>query len=312
LNHIMDLTLNPDYADICGLTQDEVEHHFEPQIIDVLKRTGESRETYLTELKEYYNGYRFSEEPLTLYNPFGLLNHFAEKGKFKPYWYTTGTPTFLIDLIKKQKIDVVNLGSLVFGLDEFYKFDIENMDAIVILYQAGYLTISDYHETRHKYSLDYPNLEVRSSFTKSLITQYLEVTPMSSNALMVKLPDAFLDGDIERIIDALRQFLAAIPYDIIKDTENYYHTVVHLIFYMLGLDCRSEVRIAQGRIDTIVETKQHVYCFEFKLNEPAQKALEQINEKDYLLPWKGTDKQLYKIGICFDGEKRNISEWVVG
>jgi len=309
LNHIMDLTLNPDYADICGLTQEEVENNFEPEITGVLAKTRLSRETYLEELKDYYNGYRFSEEPLTLYNPFGLLNHFAERGRFSAFWYTSGTPTFLIDLIKKQKIDIVNLGNLKFRLNEFLKFDIENMDAKVVLYQTGYLTISDYDEEKRIYTLDYPNLEVSSCFASSLISNYLEVSSTDSDALTVKLPSAFIDGDVEGIIDALRQFLAAVPYDIIKDTENYYQTVVHLIFSMLGLDCRSEVRIAHGRIDTLVVTKRFVYCFEFKLNEPAEKALAQINSKDYTLPWKGSGKQLFKIGVCFDGDKRNIGEW---
>jgi len=312
LNHIKDLTLDQKYADLCGLTQEEVEQHFEPEIANIIIEKGKTRETYLQELKEYYNGYRFSEKPLTLYNPFGLLNHFADNSKFAPYWYTTGTPTFLIDLIKSQKIDILNLSEFSFMLSEFFKFDIESMDAIVILYQTGYLTISDYDDDKDKYSLDYPNLEVRASFSKSLIQQYLEVEPINSNALISKLPDAILDGDIEGMIEVLRTFLAAIPYDIIKDTESYYQTVVHLIFSMLGLNCRSEVRIAHGRIDTIVETKKYVYCFEFKLNEPAEKALAQINEKDYLLPWRTTQKQLYKIGISFDGEKRNIAEWVVG
>ena len=119
-------------------------------------------------------------------------------------------------------------------------------------------------------------------------------------------------GNVEGMIEILRQFLASIPYDIIKDTESYYQTFIHLIFSVLGLDCRSEVRIAHGRIDTIVETKKYIYFFEFKLNQPAEKALAQINDKDYLLPWRSSDKKLFKIGISFDGEKRNISEWVVG
>jgi len=186
------------------------------------------------------------------------------------------------------------------------------MDAVVILYQAGYLTISDYNEEKRKYSLNYPNLEVSTSFSITLIEQYLSVDFDNSNALIANLPDALMDGDIERMIETLRQFMAAIPYDIIIDSEKYYQTVVHLIFSMFGINCRSEVRIAQGRIDTIVETKKFVYCFEFKLNEPAKKALEQINSKDYMLPWKGSGKQLFKIGICFDSEKRNISEWVSG
>ena len=311
LNHIMDLTLNPDYADICGLTQEEVENHFEPEITNILNKTGKTRETYIEELKEYYNGYRFSEKPLTLYNPFGLLKHFESMGKFVPYWYTSGTPTFLLELIKKQKIDILELGNLSFGVNEFQRFDIENMDAKVVLYQAGYLTISDYDDYIEEFKLDYPNLEVSSSFSVSLIKHCFEVSINDSDALVNKLPSAMKRGNVEEMIEVLRRFLASIPYDIIKDTESYYHTFIHLVFAMLGLDCRSEVRIAHGRIDSIVETKKYIYFFEFKLNEPAQKALEQINDKDYLLPWRGSDKQLFKIGICFDGEKRNINEWVV-
>ena len=312
LNHIKDMTLNPDYAEICGLTQVEVESHFEPEIAEILNNTNKSRDKYLQELRDYYNGYRFSREPLTLYNPFGLLIHFDEKGNFIPYWYASGTPTFLIELIKKQKINILDLDKMSFDERQFQKFDIVNMDAVVILYQAGYLTISGYNEEKRKYSLNYPNLEVSTSFSITLIEQYLSVDFDNSNALIANLPDALMDGDIERMIETLRQFMAAIPYDIIIDSEKYYQTVVHLIFSMFGINCRSEVRIAQGRIDTIVETKKFVYCFEFKLNEPAKKALEQINSKDYMLPWKGSGKQLFKIGICFDSEKRNISEWVSG
>jgi hypothetical protein len=140
-----------------------------------------------------------------------------------------------------------------------------------------------------------------------LIKTLYDIPTGNTDALFNKLPVTFILGDIDAMIDVLRSFLASVPYDIIKDTENYYHTVVHLIFTMLGLDCRSEHRIAHGRIDAIVETEKHVYCFEFKLNEPAEVALAQINEKDYLLPWRTTEKKLFKIGISFDGEKRNIS-----
>jgi len=311
LNHLLDLSLDQRYNDICGLTQEEIENHFKPEIESIIKETDKSPETYLEELKEYYNGYRFSKKPVTLYNPFGLLNHFDKQGEFAPYWYATGTPTFLIDLIKKHKIDILELGNLSFGMNQFQKFDIESMDVKVILYQTGYLTISDYDEEVNEYILNYPNLEVNSSFAQSLIRDNYDIPSNNTDALINKLPSAMIRGNVEGMIEILRQFLASIPYDIIKDTESYYQTFIHLIFAMLGLDCRSEVRIAHGRIDTIVETKRNIYFFEFKLNEPAEKALAQINNKDYLLPWRSSDKKLFKIGICFDGEKRNISEWVV-
>jgi len=309
LNHLVDLTFDPRYADICGLTQDEIEQNFIPEIESVLKETGRNREEYIENLRRYYNGYRFSKKPVTLYNPFGLLNHFDKAGEFLPYWYETGTPTFLINLIAKQKINIANLNNMQIGYESFRKYDIENMEALPVLYQSGYLTITNYIEECEQFVLDHPNLEVRSSFAKSLIKQYLQAPMDKANALFSKLPGAFLDGNVEGAINALRQFLASIPYDIVKETENYYETAVHLIFTMLGLNCRSEVRVASGRIDTLVETKNFVYCFEFKLNSTAEEALAQIETKEYLLPWVESGKKLFKVGVNFDHKRRNIGEW---
>jgi hypothetical protein len=193
--------------------------------------------------------------------------------------------------------------------EDFRKYDIETMRAEPLLYQSGYLTISDYDENKNRFTLDYPNEEVRASFAKSLLKQYLQVSNGRSRALFIQLPDALDDGDIEAAMNALRQFFASIPYDIIRENENYYETAIHLIFTMLGLNCRSEVRIASGRIDTLVETKGNVYCFEFKLNGTAEEALAQIDSKEYLLPWAGSGKKLFKVGVAFDCEKRNIGEW---
>ena len=309
LNHLVDLTLDPRYSDLCGITQEEMEQNFEPEIEEVLKDTGKSRETYLEELRRFYNGYRFSEKLLTVYNPFGLLNHFDKNGKFLPYWYETGTPTFLINLILKQKINIVDLTDMRVGYEDFRKYDIETMRAEPLLYQSGYLTIKDYDEELNQYILDYPNEEVRTSFSKALLEQYLQPSGEASRGLNTHLMTALLKGDVDQAMNALKSFLATIPYDIIKERENYYETAIHLIFTMLGLNCRSEVRIASGRIDTLVETKQYVYCFEFKLNGTAEEALEQIDTKDYLLPWVESGKHLFKIGVDFDYEKRNIGKW---
>jgi len=314
LNQLVDLTLNPHYADICGMTEEEVERNFDPEITAILEETGKEREEYLENLRSYYNGYRFTKKQLKVYNPFGLLNHFYNNGDFLPYWYETGTPTFLINLISNQKIDIANLDKMHIRYEDFRKYDIENMDALPILYQSGYLTITGYDEYDNSFALDYPNIEVRSSFAQSLLKQYLQAPSDTSNALFSSLPRAFCNGDIEEAINALRRYLAAVPYDIIKETENYYQTVFHLVFSMLGLNCRSELRIAAGRIDTLVETKKFVYCFEFKLDKTAEEALAQIDSKEYLLPWEGLQlknggKKLFKVGVNFDGKKRNIGEW---
>jgi hypothetical protein len=183
------------------------------------------------------------------------------------------------------------------------------MDALAVLYQSGYLTIVDYDEEFSEYTLDYPNEEVRSAFANALLEHYIHVSAMDINALAITLPRALIRGDIETAMNTLPPFFASIPYDIQLKDEKYYQTIVHLIFRMLGLYCRSEVRTAAGWIDTLVETKNRVYCFEFKLDGSAEDTLKQIDSKEYLLPWQGSGKALVKIGVSFDYEKRNIGEW---
>jgi hypothetical protein len=311
LNNLTDISMNSAYYDICGITQEELEYGFADEIDLVLEQKETDRQSYLAEVKRFYNGYRFSEQPETVYNPFGLLNHFNEQGKFNAYWFATGTPTFLLNLIEKQKINILNLENKTLSAMSFQKFNVDNMDAVAVLYQAGYLTIVDYDEESNGYTLDYPNEEVRASFANALLEYYVHDSPADINALAVTFPRAFARGDIDAALQALKLFFAAIPYDIQLKDEKYYQTIVHLIFRMIGLQCRSEVRIAAGRIDTLVETKNNVYCFEFKLNGTAEKALEQIDSKDYLLPWTGSGKRLFKVGVSFDYGKRNIGEWRV-
>jgi hypothetical protein len=309
LNNITDISFNPRFYDLCGITQEELERDFASEIEAVLEEKRTDRQSYLAEVKRFYNGYRFSEKPGTLYNPFGLLYHFNEGGKFNPYWFATGTPTFLITLIEQQKIDILNLEKASFTFAGLRRFNVDNMDALAVLYQSGYLTIVDYDEEFNEYTLGYPNEEVRSAFAEALLEQYVRAPGRDVDALAVRLPKALVKGDIEGAMKTLPPFFASIPYDIQLKDEKYYQTVVHLIFRMLGLRCRSEVRIAAGRIDTLVEIGKYVYCFEFKLNGTAEEALAQIGSKDYLLPWEGSGKQLVKVGVSFDYGKRNIGEW---
>jgi hypothetical protein len=308
-NNLTDISLNPDYYDLCGITQSELEADFLPEIDNVAKEKNINKDEYLATLRRFYNGYRFSKKEETVYNPFGLLNHFFNHGDFNAYWFSTGTPTFLIKLIEQQKIDIPGLEKRAFTLASLQKFNVDTMDAVAVLYQSGYLTIVDYDDELNEYTLDYPNEEVRSAFAEALLEHYIQAPGTDLNALTVTLPRALIKGDIEGAMNSLPLFLASIPYDIQLKDEKYYQTVIHLLFRMLGLYCRSEVRIAAGRIDTLVETKNYIYCFEFKLNGTAEEALAQIDSKDYLLPWEGSGKELVKVGVSFDYEKRNIGEW---
>jgi hypothetical protein len=180
-----------------------------------------------------------------------------------------------------------------------------------LLYQTGYLTITDYDENRQRFTLDYPNEEVHAAFARSLVKHGLGLPPEKGQAFHFKLVDALFDGDVDAAMNAIKLFLAEIPYDILVEKEKYFQSVVHLIFKMLGFNCRSEVCIAAGRLDTLVETPEIVYCFEYKLNGTAEEALAQIDTKEYAYPWTGSGKKVFKVGVNFDFEKRNIGNWVV-
>jgi hypothetical protein len=310
LNQLSDLTLDTRYADLCGLTQEELEANFEPEINSVLESTGRSREEYMDKMRRFYNGYRFSKKPLTVYNPFGILNHFENCGDFRPYWYRSGTPKLLTDLINDQNIDFTNLNNMQVGYDDFDAFDIEDMEPAPLLYQTGYLTITDYDEKEECFTLDYPNIEVRSAFAKSLATRCLKTPSNWSYTSCKKLMAALNGGDVDAAMEAVKLFMTKIPYDLFQKRENFFQSVIYVVFAMLGLDCRTEERIATGRLDMVVETRDFVYCFEFKLDGTAEAALAQIDTKEYAIPWTGRGKKVFKVGVNFDFEKKNIGKWV--
>ena len=307
LNHLADISFDKKYSILCGLTQEEVEQNFEPEIISVLENEELTREDYFEKLRLFYNGYRFTEKDQKVFNPFGLLQHFLSEGKFLSYWFDSGSSSFLVKLVKDSKINILDLQKMRIDYDSFKRFDIDNLETLPILYQSGYLTIVDYDKKYNEFVLDYPNLEVRSAFSKVLLTL---INPNSYDITVLKQISGTLNrGEIDKTLTIIKQFLANTPYDLVKNTENYYHTAIHLIFSMLGLDCRSEVRIAAGRIDTVVKTDTHIYCFEFKLDKPAKEALAQIDTKEYMLPYENEGKILVKIGVSFSSEKRNIDDW---
>jgi hypothetical protein len=216
--------------------------------------------------------------------------------------------------MQTKDFDIVDLEDCGMSVLDFTKFDIEGMQLIPLLYQSGYLTIKDYDEETNMIRLGFPNEEVWSAFSEQFIAFMFPIAATSFNG---RFPGYLIKGQPEDAMELLHRFLADIPYDVHEDTELYYQGMIDLIFRMFGMNTRSEVRIAAGRIDTLVETRKYIYCFEFKLNKDggkqytAKEALEQIDGKEYLTPWKGTGKKLHKIGVVFDFAKRNISEWEI-
>jgi len=309
LNNLTDLTLDPQFADICGITQEELERDFAGYIEKFAVEHG-GKENYLNSLKDFYNGYRFSEDKVTVYNPFGLVNHF-KSGKFAPYWFESGTPGYLMNLIESQKVDILTFKNMIVTSNGLNNYNTETLQATPMLYQAGYLTIVDYNKATDNYTLDYPNTEIRAAFSKELVERYLKVTESDKEALIANLTEYLFSGDVTSAMElSLKPFMAKIPYNITICHEHYFQTVFHIIFTALGLKCQSEVIIATGRIDSVVETPKYVYCFEFKLNKTAQEAIKQIDENDYLAPYRGKGKTLFKVGVNFNYEERKIEDWI--
>jgi hypothetical protein len=309
LNHLNDLSFDTIFADICGISQDELEANFETEIAAVVESTKRNRKKYLADLRRFYNGYRFTKTSTTVYNPFGLLLHFDKGGDFVSYWYNTASPSFLLRLVASQAIHVAKLSSMRVTESHFHRYDASNMEAVPILYQTGYLTVSSYDAKTGEYVLDFPNLEVSSAFSQSLVVQHLSVSTQIADSVVTKLPLAFSQGNLDGAMEVIRLFLASVPYQIIKPFENYFETVLFVVFRMLGLDCDVELQTATGRIDVVVKTPRYIYCFEFKLNDSADNALAQIDSKDYTLQWRGGRKKVIKVGVMFDEKTRNIGEW---
>jgi hypothetical protein len=311
LNQLQDISMDARFCDICGIRQDELERDFAEEVTHYALEKKITEQEYLDKLLKWYNGYHFSKMDVSVYNPFGLLNHFAT-GDFEPYWFSTGTPTFLLKLIENQDIDIRNLEKFELTAEDFGDYRKDKIQAIPVLYQAGYLTITGYDPRRNMYTLDYPNDEVRISFAKALADRYAYAPEFQRSALVVDFANALEEGNVEGFMTALIPFFAGIPYDLNDQTERHYQVVFYLVFRMLGQYCETKVKSAIGRADAIVTAGDYVYCFEFKLNGTAEEALAQIDSKGYLTPYTGSSKKLVKVGVEFDREKRNVGRWLIG
>jgi hypothetical protein len=311
LNQVRDISMDTRFSDLCGITQAELERDFAEEITHYALQKGITGKAYLDILRKWYDGYHFSKADVSVYNPFSLLNHFAT-GDFSPYWFSTGTPTFLLKLIEHQDIDIRNLEKLELSAEDFGNYRKDTMEAVPVLYQAGYLTITGYDERRNMYTLDYPNDEVRISFAKALADKYAYAPEFRRSALVADFADALESGDVNGFMEALIPFFAGIPYDLNDQTERHYQVVFYLVFRLLGQYCETEVKSSRGRADAVVHAGEYVYCFEFKLRGSAEEALAQIDNKEYLTPYTGAGKTLVKVGVEFDRAKRNVGRWVKG
>jgi len=305
LNNLTDLTIHPKFTTLVGYTQEELEHYFEEGFQELTGALAPTKAKLLAKIKEWYNGYSWDGENF-VYNPFSILSFFGA-GKFRNFWFTTGTPTFLIKLLKKRQL--IDLTQIEVDQGAFESYDIENLDTFPLLFQTGYLTIKS-EEEFGIFTLDYPNKEVKESMLRHLIGTFRDDSPARTTPIVIKLRKAFLENDYKKIITIINSLFKSIPSHIfIKEKEAYYHSVVFLVFQYLGQFIDAEVNTSDGRIDAVVQTDTHVYIVEFKLDESADIAIQQIQEKGYGEKYQALEKQVVGLGINFSSATKSVADW---
>ncbi|MCL2832067.1 MAG: ATP-binding protein [Treponema sp.] len=309
MNQAFDISMMPEFCDVCGITQDELLTYFEPEITAYAPLYG-GRDDYLKKLKEYYNGYFFTKKKLSVYNIYGILNHFENSAEFGSYWSMTGTPSFLVKYLEMKDVDIVDVEEAQMKANSFADYRDSNITLFPLLYQAGYLTIRDYNETTGFYKLNYPNIEVRQTLAQFLSGNYSKADEKVKNSVSVQFIKSLLDGKPDDFFNLLKLYLNKVDYSLSsKITEYYFEFAVSNIINMLGLDCKNEVHTANGRMDSVVFAGNFIYIFEFKVDEPVEDALFQIEEKDYTSIYADSGKKIIIAGIVFSRKLRNIVEW---
>ena len=312
LNNLMDISLDENYTDICGITEEEIKTNFKEHLQAFAEKENTTKEDILSQLKAMYDGYHFSKNTdVDIYNPFSLINSLTRR-EFENYWFQTGTPTFLIKLLQENDYDLKDLSEGNITARDLTSKESMLSAPVALFYQSGYLTIKDYDKELQEYTLGYPNKEVEQSFLEFLLPRYVHTIDDKSASYLSKFIKDLRAGRIEDFLEKMKVFFAGIPYDIIKDTENYYQTILFLICRLVGFYSQAEYRTSRGRMDMVIKTKDYIYVFEFKFDKSAKEALEQIDSKDYPLAFQQDERTLYKVGVNFSSQTKNIDEYIIG
>ena len=310
LNNLNDISMDHRYTEICGISEKELHHYFNEDIQKMADKDGVTYEDMSERLRQNYDGYHFAPNTGGMYNPFSILNVLA-KQQFGSYWFETGTPTYLVELLKKNDYALEEMDNTIVGFETLSGIDATDTDAIPVIFQSGYLTIKDFNPRFQSYTLGYPNKEVEMGFTKFLLPHYTASHGVRSAFEIQNFIREVESGDIDGFFTRLRSFFSDTTYEVIRLQELHYSNVLYIVFKLLGFYTQVEYHTSNGRIDLVLQTPDYIYVMEFKLNGTAEDALQQINDKGYALPFASDARALYKIGVNFSPETRNIERWVV-
>ena len=318
LNNLKDISLHETYAGICGITQKEIETNFQSEIQALAQKRKMDYPQALTTLRQWYDGYLFHPAGKGVYNPYSILNAFDDK-EIKSYWFSTGTPTFLVNYLKEAHYFIPDLdGNVELNESGLETYRAVAQDTLPILFQAGYLTIKEYISELHLYRLGFPNNEVRYGFLHNLLPAYADVPFGQTGIWIGRFVQDIRTGNVDGFMERLQSLISSIPYDTfteenLKLREQNYQAAVYLTFALMGQFVQTEVHCSTGRSDCVVYTADTIYLFEFKLtgNGNVKDAINQIKEKNYTGQYKASGKKLVLIGVGFDERTRTIKDWKV-
>ena len=310
LNNIKNISMDEPYAAICGITEDEMLTQMKEDIGMLAAKLNISPEEVLLKLKENYDGYHFTYPSPDIYNPFSLLNAFAD-GKFGSYWFGSGTPTYLIKMLGKFGVEPSEIGNSHAEVSAFDAPTETMTDIIPLLYQSGYITIKDYDESIDLYTLDIPNKEVRLGLMKSLLPNYVASKTRETTTMVAYLSRDIRNDDMDSALRRLQTFLSTVPYCDNTKYEGHYQQLFYVIFSLLNYYVDIEVRTPRGRVDVVLRTKTTLYMMELKLDKTAGEAMEQINLKNYPERFALCGLPVVKVAINFDSERGTIGDWEI-
>ena len=310
LNNLMDISMDAEYYDVCGITEEELLHNFPAHIARLAEANRLTYDECVERLRQQYDGYHFHHKVAGVYNPFSVLNTFAKR-EFGSYWFETGTPSYLAYLLRTHDYNLEQMATCQTSAKVLNSVDANSTDPIPVIYQSGYLTIKGYDEEFGTYQLGFPNLEVESGFIDYLMPYYTSLKGSETAFSIQHFVQDVRAGRTEQFLERLRSLFADTPYELVKDLENHYQNVVWIVAKLMGFYVQAEYRTSRGRIDLVLKAPQYCYVMEFKLDGTAEEALEQIKDRNYTLPFQLDGQQIVRVGLNFSKEHRNIERYIV-
>lgn len=310
LNNLSDISMDRRFEEICGITEKEIREELDDYVTELALENEMSKDNCYAKLKDMYDGYHFRPDSIGIYNPFSLLNA-LDKKEFRSFWFESGTPTALVVTMQKNDFSLEDISNVEATEHLLGSVDSEEVSPIPLIYQSGYLTIKGYDKEFGTYQLGFPNKEVEEGFTKFLVPYYSPVTKDQEAFFVMNFVKEIRGGQPEAFMKRLEALFADGKYQIIGDEEKYFHNAIYIIFKMLGFYVDVEYMTSNGRMDLVMKTKDYIYILEFKINQSAEAALQQIEEKQYAKPFEADDRTIYKIGINFSTNTRRINNWKI-